>query len=252
VCRLSPVELFPAIDLLEGVAVRLAQGDFARRRCFGDPLQLAERYAAGGARWVHVVDLDAARTGLPVNRAQVLAIAGTTGLQVQAAGGVRSAADAEELLGAGVARLVLGTAALGDPGLVEELAQRFPGRVVVGLDHRGGGRDVAVAGWQRSSGLGLPEVLARLAQVPLAAVVVTAIERDGMAAGPDLDGLAEVLARSAHPVLASGGVRSPQDLRALAGLEAGGRRLAGAVVGRALVEGAMSVQEAMAACAASG
>lgn len=246
------MELFPAIDLLEGTAVRLAQGDFARQSRFGDPVALAERYAAAGARWVHVVDLDAARTGAAVNRAEVLAIAAIGGLQVQAGGGVRSAADIEELLDGGVARVVMGTAAVGDPELVEELAGRYPGRVAVGLDHRGGGREVAVSGWERASGVSLEQALERLSSVPVAAVVVTAIERDGMTDGPDTEGLSRVLGATDHEVIASGGVRSADDLRALAALSAGGRRLAGAVVGRALVAEAITVEEAIAACAASG
>ncbi|HAM02382.1 MAG TPA: 1-(5-phosphoribosyl)-5-((5-phosphoribosylamino)methylideneamino)imidazole-4-carboxamide isomerase [Acidimicrobiaceae bacterium] len=246
------MELYPAIDLRQGSAVRLAQGDFDRSRSYGDPLELAARYGTAGARWVHVVDLDAARTGTAANRRVVLDIAATGTLLVQAGGGVRSAADVEELLSGGVARVVLGTAAVTRPELVEELTARFPGQVAVGLDHRGGGRDVAVSGWERSSGVGLDEALTRLADVPVAAVVVTAIERDGVLAGPDTAGLSEVLARTGHDVVASGGVRSAADLRALAALSVDGRGLAGAIVGRALVDGALSVEEAMAACAASG
>lgn len=246
------MELFPAIDLHQGAAVRLAQGDFGRRSDYGDPMALAERYAAGGARWVHVVDLDAARTGSAANRPLVLAIARAGALAVQAGGGVRSAGDVEELLGGGVARVVMGTAAVEDPALAEEMAARHPGQVVLGLDHRGAGRDVAVSGWERRSGRSLAEVLDRFADVPLAAVVVTTIERDGVMEGPDISGLGQVLAGSSLEVIASGGVRSGDDLRALAALAVEGRRLAGAVVGRALVEGTMAVEEAIAACAASG
>jgi phosphoribosylformimino-5-aminoimidazole carboxamide ribotide isomerase len=246
------VELFPAIDLSQGTAVRLVQGDFARQSDFGDPLALAERYAAAGSRWVHVVDLDAARTGVAHNRALVLAIARQGALRVQAGGGVRSVADAEELLVGGVARLVLGTAAVTDPALLEELSTRYPEQVAVGLDHRGGGREVALSGWERPSGQSLDDVLGRLDGLRLGAVVVTSIERDGVLSGPDLQGLRAVLGRSAHPVVASGGVRSAADLRSLAALEGDGRRLAGAVVGRALVDGTLTVEEAIAACAASG
>ncbi len=246
------MELFPAIDLRQGKAVRLAQGDFDRQSEFGDPVALAERYQSAGAHWVHVVDLEAARTGVAVNRHVVLEIARRTELRVQAGGGVRSRQDAQELLDGGVARVVLGTAALRTPTLVAEMADAFGEHVAVGLDHRGDGRDVAVSGWERASGVSLEEALRRLAGVPLAAVVVTAIERDGVPAGPDLDGLRAVLASSEHPVLASGGVRSADDLRALAALDVEGRRLAGAVVGRALVDGSLSVEEAMTACAVSG
>ena len=244
------MELYPAVDLRGGKAVRLAQGDFDRQTDYGDPLALARRYAAAGARWVHVVDLEAARTGVPAGRADVLAIARETPLSVQAGGGVRTSADAEELLGAGVARVVLGTAAASDPVLVAELAERHPGRVAVGLDHRGG--ELSLWGWERAGGLSVSEALGRLAGLPIGAVVVTSIERDGVMGGPDLDGLRQVLAESRHPVLASGGVRSVSDIEALGRLEAGGRRLAGVVVGRALVDGALDVEEAMAACAASG
>jgi phosphoribosylformimino-5-aminoimidazole carboxamide ribotide isomerase len=246
------VELFPAIDLRQGTAVRLVQGDFARQSDYGDPLALAERYAGAGARWAHVVDLDAARTGRPGNRTAVLAIARQGSLKVQAGGGVRRIADAEELLEGGVARVVLGTVAVTDPHMVQELAGRHGERVAVGIDHRGSGQDVALSGWEQRSGVTLDDMLDRLDGLSLGAVVVTAIERDGALSGPDLAGLRDVLERSPHPVVASGGVRSAGDLRALAALEARGRRLAGVVVGRALVDGSLSVEEAMAACAVSG
>jgi phosphoribosylformimino-5-aminoimidazole carboxamide ribotide isomerase len=245
------VELFPAIDLRDGMAVRLVQGDFTRQRRYGDPVALARRYVAGGAHWIHVVDLDAARSGHPVNRDTVIAIAGAVDVAVQSGGGVRNAEAAAALLDAGVERVVLGTAAVRDPDLVDMLAGRYPGRVAVGLDHRGGGTDVAVAGWEGNTGTTLVDVLARFASAPLAAVIVTAIERDGMMSGPDVEGLGEILGTSTHDVVASGGVRNASDLTVLAQLEAGGRRLAGAIVGTALVEGNLSVEEAIAACAAS-
>jgi len=247
------MELFPAIDLHEGAAVRLVQGDFTRVRAYGDPLSLARSYVDGGARWVHVVDLDAARTGEPLNRDVVLAIAGAVDGKVQAGGGVRSVADATVLLDGGVERVVVGTAALETPELVESLADRFPGRVAVGLDHRGAGpgAELAVRGWADGGGQTLGAVLERLTGVDLGAVVVTAIERDGMLGGPDLAGLRGVLELTAHPVVASGGIRSPQDLAALASVASGGRHLVGAIVGTALVEGAMSVEEAIAACVQS-
>jgi phosphoribosylformimino-5-aminoimidazole carboxamide ribotide isomerase len=246
------MELFPAIDLHEGVAVRLVQGDFSRARCYGDPVALARRYAAGGARWIHVVDLDAARTGRALNRATVFAITDAVDVAVQAGGGVRHQDDVAALLDGGVARVVLGTAAIRDPDLVGVLADAFPGRIVVGLDHRGGGTDVAVAGWEDQGGTTLDDALARVRKVPLAAVVVTAIERDGAMGGPDVDGLGRVLARCRHDVVASGGVRGAADLVTLSRLEVDGRRLAGAIVGTALVEGTVDIEEAMAACAASG
>jgi phosphoribosylformimino-5-aminoimidazole carboxamide ribotide isomerase len=246
------MELFPAIDLHDGGAVRLVQGDFSRSRAYGDPVELARRYEAGGARWIHVVDLDAARTGAPVNRAVVLAITAAVGIDVQVGGGVRREEDAAALLDGGVARVVLGTAAVRQPALVDTLAARFPGQVVVGLDHRGGGADVAVAGWEGDGGTTLVDALARVDALPLAAVVVTAIERDGTLHGPDVDGLRQVLLLSPHDIVASGGVRGAADLATLARLEGGGRRLAGAIVGTALVEGTLGIEEAVAACATSG
>jgi phosphoribosylformimino-5-aminoimidazole carboxamide ribotide isomerase len=250
------MELFPAIDLHDGGAVRLVQGDFGRVRGYGDPVALARTYVAGGARWIHVVDLDAARTGEPVNRDVVLSIAAAVDVNVQAGGGVRGTADAAALLEHGVQRVVLGTAALETPELVEALAAHYPGRVAVGLDHKGAAAELALRGWERPSGTTLGAALDRLAGVDLGAVVITAIDRDGMLGGPDLVGLRAALEQTSHPVVASGGVRSPADLTALAGLEAsvgpeGGRRLAGAIVGTALVEGAMTVEEAIAACVPS-
>ncbi|HLN42996.1 MAG TPA: 1-(5-phosphoribosyl)-5-[(5-phosphoribosylamino)methylideneamino] imidazole-4-carboxamide isomerase [Acidimicrobiales bacterium] len=248
------MELFPAVDLHDRGAVRLVQGDFGRVRGYGDPVALARSYVEGGARWIHVVDLDAARTGEPVNRDVVLQIAAAVDVLVQAGGGVRGTADAAALLDHGVQRVVVGTAALETPELVESLAERYPGRVAVGLDHRGAGAELAVRGWERPSGTTLRAALDRLAKVDLGAVVVTAIDRDGMLGGPDLVGLRAALDLTAHPVVASGGVRSPADLSALAALESpgpGNRHLAGAIVGTALVEGAMTVEEAIAACVPS-
>lgn len=245
------MELLPAVDILDGGAVRLQQGDFERRQGYGDPLALARRWVAAGARWVHVVDLDAARTGRPVNRDVVLGVvAAAAPASVQVGGGVRRPEDAEALLGAGVARVVLGTAAVRDPAMAAELAGRFPGRVVLGLDHRHG--LLATDGWAGSGRVPVEELLARFDGVPLGALVVTAIERDGMLAGPDLQGLRRLLASTGHPVVASGGVSSAEDLRALARLSGAKRRLAGAVVGRALVDGVVGIEEALTACVAPG
>jgi phosphoribosylformimino-5-aminoimidazole carboxamide ribotide isomerase len=242
------VELFPAVDLRGGRAVRLVQGDFGRERAYGDPLELARRFAKAGARWLHVVDLDGARAGEPVQLDLVRALA-ALGVPLQVGGGVRSEAALEKVLAAGAARVVLGTAWVDDPGFVVRAAKAHPGGVAVALDHRpapGGGREVAVEGWARGSGLGLLEVLGRLEGVPIAAVLLTAVERDGTFSGPDLSGLAAALGATAVPVLASGGVGSLVDLRALAALEHGGRRLAGVVVGRALVDGRLGIDEALA------
>ncbi len=254
------MDLYPAIDIRDGSAVRLAQGDFGRQHGYGDPRALAESFVAAGARWLHVVDLDAARTGRPVNRAAVLSIAAAVDVPVQTGGGVRTLADVEELIGGGAGRVVLGTAALETPGFASKAAAAFPGRVAVGLDYRIGaaGRpELAVRGWEHSTGRGLDETLAGLADAGIAAVVVTAIDRDGMLSGPDLDGVSEVLGATALPVIASGGVSSVHDVEALGDLavtpDRGGpvRRLRGVITGKALVEGRMTVEEGVSACARS-
>lgn len=250
------MDLLPAIDLRGGTAVRLTQGDFAREQRYGDPAELATRYIEGGARWIHVVDLDAARTGVPHERAalaEIVNLAARSSVQVQAGGGIRTDDAAEELLGSGVARVVLGTAALEDPGLAGRCARRWPGRVAVGLDYRmteDGVAEAQAQGWLAGSGWSVPDLLAVWSDEPLGAVVVTEVDRDGTLEGPNVDALAALLEQTALPIVASGGVGSTQDLSRLAHLEAGGRRLAGAIVGKALVEGRFSVEEAM-ACAAS-
>lgn len=240
------MDLFGAIDLRGGRVVQLAQGDFGRERAYGeDPVGVAVAYAAAGAPWIHVVDLDAARSGAPVNRSTVGAIAAAVDVPVQSGGGVRDVGAAEALLAAGVARVVVGTAAVEDPDLVTRLAELHPGRVAVGLDARG--RDVAVRGWAQTSGADLLDLATRFADVGVSALVVTEISRDGMLGGPDLRALAAVLGVAAVDVVASGGVSSLDDLRALAALDVDGRRLAGAIVGTALYEGRFTVEEGVAA-----
>lgn len=234
------VELYPAIDLRGGRAVRLHQGRYDEETVYGDdPVGIAESFAAAGAPWIHVVDLDAARTGDPVNRPVVAAIAGAVRGQakVQAGGGVRSAADAAALAAARVSRVVMGSAAVRDPGLVRGAAAILP--VAVGLDHRGG--ELAVDGWTGGSGVGLTEALGRYPDA--AAFVITDIVRDGTLAGPDLDGLAAAVAATTVPVVASGGVGTLADVEALARIAG----LAGIISGKALYEGRFSVADALAA-----
>jgi phosphoribosylformimino-5-aminoimidazole carboxamide ribotide isomerase len=256
------MELYPAIDLRDGGAVRLTQGDFDRQVAYGDPLALAVRFIEGGAKWIHVVDLNAARTGVQheratVRRIVVLAEAGDgkeTQIKVQTGGGIRTEDDVAAVLALGVARVVLGTAALEDPALATRCARRWPGQIAVGLDYVLRPDGVAEArghGWEEGSGRTVPELLALWAGEPIGAVVATAIARDGMLGGSDLDGLGALLAVTELPVIASGGVGSLDDLRALAALEVEGRTLAGAIVGKALVEGRFSLEEAVAACTVS-
>jgi phosphoribosylformimino-5-aminoimidazole carboxamide ribotide isomerase len=236
------LELFPAIDLLNGRAVRLYQGDYDRETVYNDdPVEQARLFAAEGARWIHVVDLDAARSGTPCNRDVIAAIVDAVDVPVQTGGGVRDDAAADALFEAGVTRVVLGTAALEDPALVRRLASRVP--VAVGLDARG--REVAVRGWEQGSGRDLLDVAREFADAGVEALIVTEIGRDGTLTGPDIEGLGEVLDATELPVIASGGVGVLDDLRALMALRSGGRSLAGAIVGRAIYEGAFTVSQAL-------
>jgi phosphoribosylformimino-5-aminoimidazole carboxamide ribotide isomerase len=234
--------LFPAIDLRGGQVVQLTQGDFARERVHGDdPVAVAQSFVAAGAPWIHTVDLDAARTGEPVNRALIGAIAAAVEVPVQAGGGVRSAGSAAALADLGVARVVMGTAALEDPDLVATIAGRQP--VALGLDVRG--REVAVRGWAEGSGVEWPAALRRLGDAGAEAVVVTQIQVEGLMSGADTAGLTEVLAATDLDVIASGGVGTLDDLLALDRVAAGDRRLAGAIVGTAIYEGRVDVGHAV-------
>lgn len=232
--------LYPAIDLRGGRCVRLHRGDFAAETVYSDsPPAVATTFAAAGAPWLHVVDLDAARTGELVNISHVEAIVASAGVPVQYGGGVRSVAAADRLASAGVARVVIGTAALEDPSLVAEISSRQP--VAVGLDVRG--REIAVRGWRSGSGRNLSEVLA--ATEGAEALVVTQIETDGTLEGPDIGLLSEALSATEVALIASGGVGSLEDLRTLATLRAHGRSLAGAIVGRAIYERTIDLVEAL-------
>lgn len=241
------MKLFPAIDLRDGRVVRLFKGDFGAETHYGDdPVGVAKNFEAAGAPWIHVVDLDAARTGKPKNRVVVGAIAASVNIPVQSGGGVRDLDSAESLLDSGVQRIVLGTAAIEQPGLVEQLAMKYPGRIAVGLDARNG--SVATRGWESGGGAGVTELVSRFSNSGVAAFVVTDINRDGTLEGPDTEGLAEVLAITDADVVASGGVGSITDLRLLAELKIDGRQLAGAIVGKAIYEKKFSVADAVKAC----
>jgi phosphoribosylformimino-5-aminoimidazole carboxamide ribotide isomerase len=235
--------LYPAIDLRDGRVVRLRRGDYAQETVYGDdPVPVATAFCEQGARWIHVVDLDAARTGDPAKLAVVEAIAAAVAgrAEVQAGGGVRSVEVARALAGAGVARVVMGSAAVRTLGLIEEVAGIVP--VAVGLDHRRG--VLAVDGWTAGSDVTLTDALAGFPAA--SAFVITDIERDGVLAGPDVAGLADAVAATDTPVIASGGVGTLDDLRALARI--GG--VDGVIVGRALYERRFTVAEALATLAA--
>lgn len=240
------VDVYPAIDLRGGQCVRLYQGDFAQETVYGDdPVAQARAFADAGSPWIHVVDLDAARTGEPVNRPVIGAIATAVRVPVQTGGGVRNDEAADALLVTGVARMVVGTAALDDPEWAMALAARLPGQVALGLDVRG--REVAVRGWIEGSGRQLADVAAQFDDAGFAALVVTQIEVDGAGTGPDLDLYAELLDTIETDVIASGGVGTADHVRALAALGSDTRPLAGAIVGKALYDGALTIDEALAA-----
>jgi len=233
--RSQKLQVIPAIDILSDEAVRLERGDFTRvTHREADPLALVERLAAAGAKLVHLVDLSAARGGKarPELVRWVVAACGST--RVQAAGGVRSLEDAERLLEAGAARVVIGTAAFAGDLSLERYATALGERLVVAIDVRDG--LVAVDGWERTAALGADEAVQRCREAGVRRILCTAIERDGTLAGPNLELLARVCQLSGLPVLAAGGVRSLDDLAAVesAGCE-------GAIVGRALLDGVLPV-----------
>ena len=234
--------LFPAIDILDGRCVRLFQGDYEQETVYGNnPAAQARAFQDAGATWVHVVDLDAARTGDPVNRQVVAEVAAALDVPVQAGGGVRTLDDARTLFDAGVSRVVMGTAAIEDPELVDQVADL--GRVAVGLDIRG--EEVAVRGWTEGSGLLLTDAFELFSSRWTDAFVITQIERDGTLQGPDLEGLTAALATTEIDVVAAGGVGRPSDLKDLADLAVAGRRLAGVILGRALYEGTVDLATAI-------
>jgi phosphoribosylformimino-5-aminoimidazole carboxamide ribotide isomerase len=236
------VILFPAIDLKNGEAVRLEQGDMARATIFHrDPAEQARTFAAQGFKYLHIVDLDGAFAGRPMNAAAVERILSAVKIPVQLGGGIRDRATIEAWLGKGVARVIIGTAAVRDPALVKEAAKTFPSRVAVGLDARDG--KVAVEGWAKTSELSALEIARRFEDAGVAGIVYTDIARDGMLKGLNLDATIALADAVSIPVIASGGFASLDDVRAL--LAARAQKLAGAIVGRALYDGRLDAAEAL-------
>ena len=249
------MELYPAIDIRGGRCVRLRQGDYSDETVYGDdPIVVAQSFAQSGVTWIHIVDLDAARSGDPVNRTIIRELTkevGALGVSVQTGGGVRTLDDVRELSAAGVSRCVIGTAAVESPELVTEAAAAFPGGVAVGLDARllpDGRYEVAVRGWVTGSGHDLFALVEKFDSSGAAAFVITEIGRDGMLTGPDSSGLARVMEQTSVGVIASGGVSSIEDLVALRELRGGGRSLLGAIAGKAIYEKRFSVAEGVVAC----
>lgn len=235
------MEVWPAIDLRGGKCVRLRQGDYQQETVFhDDPVAVARRFVDAGARNLHVVDLDGAREGLPVNLPAVQDIVESVDLRVELGGGVRDEQSITELLGFGLERLVIGTSAINDPDWFREIAGSFPGRLVLGVDARDG--QVATEGWLATSAHTSVELAKMFEGAPLAAIVYTDIATDGMMAGPNVAAMAEMQAAVSLPVVASGGVSTLDDVCRLR--DAG---LAGCIIGRALYEGAIKLEDALAA-----
>jgi len=235
------MELWPAIDLRGGNCVRLLQGDYSRETVFGhDPVAMVGRFLAGGARRLHIVDLDGAKAGEAVQADLVRRMATAAGIPCQVGGGIRTVEAAAAYLQAGLSRVILGSVAVEDPGLLERLAHAHPGRIVLGLDARDG--RVAVRGWVDTSPLLAVELARRHADLPLAAIVYTDIATDGTLAGPNVAALADMLKVSAAPLIASGGIATIDDIRRVAALGC-----AGCIVGRALYDEAFTLPDAIAA-----
>jgi len=237
------VILFPAIDLKGGQCVRLEQGDLARVTVFNaDPAAQARAFERQGFEYLHVVDLDGAFAGRPVNASAVDALLEAVKMPVQLGGGIRDLATVEAWLGRGIRRVIIGTAAVRDPQLVKEAAKKFPGRVAVGLDARDG--KVAVQGWAESSEMTALDIAKRFEDAGIAAIIFTDIARDGLLRGLNLDATIALASSISVPVIASGGLASLADVKAL--LEPRAKKLEGAISGRALYDGRLDAAEAIA------
>ena len=237
--------LYPAIDLKAGQCVRLLRGEMSAATVFSDdPAGEARRFVAAGCRFLHVVDLDGAFAGKPMNRDAVAAIVAAAGVPVQLGGGIRDRATIEGWLGAGVARVILGTLALSDPALVKAACRAYPGRIVLGIDARGG--RVAVEGWAKASERQALDLALEFEDAGAAAIVYTDIERDGALAGVNVEATAALARKLTTGVIASGGVAGLDDLRRLKAHEADG--IAGVICGRALYDGRLDLAQALAVC----
>ncbi len=233
--------LFPAIDLKDGACVRLKLGLMDQATVFNaDPADQARAFAVAGAEWIHVVDLNGAFAGRPVNAAAVEAILATVEVPVQLGGGIRDMATIEAWLERGVRRVILGTVALKDPALVKAACRRFPGQVAVGIDAKGG--QVAVEGWAETSDLTVLDLALKFDDAGVAAIIYTDIDRDGVLTGPNVEATAALAAAIRTPVIASGGVSSLDDLRRLKAVPG----LEGVISGRALYDGRIDLAQALA------
>ena len=233
------MQLWPAIDIRGGKCVRLIQGDYGRERVYGeDPADMAARWVSDGARRLHLVDLDGARDGGTRNRDAIARILKQVRVECQLGGGIRERDTIASYLDLGVSRLVVGTKALKEPAWFESMCAEFPGRLVVGIDARGG--RVATDGWLETSDVAAVDLAARFAQLPIGGIVYTDIARDGMLSGPNVEALSAMISAVSVPVIASGGVTTVSDVAEVARLGA-----AGAIVGRSLYEGKLTLVEAL-------
>ncbi len=235
--------LYPAIDLKDGQCVRLYKGEMARATVFSDdPAAQARAFQAAGCEWLHLVDLNGAFAGAPVNAGAVEAILGAVSVPAQLGGGIRDMATIERWLSRGLARVILGTVAVEEPALVREAARAFPGRVAVGIDARGG--RVATRGWAEETDVQASDLARSFEDAGVAAIIYTDIERDGAMQGPNVEATAALARAVSIPVIASGGVSSLDDLLALKNC---GAPLDGVISGRALYDGAIDLPRALAA-----
>ena len=236
--------LFPAIDIRNGRCVRLTEGKFECETVFAeDPAEMAVRWADAGAEYLHVVDLDGALAGQSSNTEVIKRILAKVKMPVQVGGGIRTLANIENMLALGVTRVILGSVAVRDPELVREACQKFPGQVVVGIDAKNG--EVAVEGWGIGGGIGAIELAKKMAAVGVEYIIFTDISRDGMLSGVNVEATAELAKASGVKVIASGGVSSLADLKALQVHEADG--IEGCIIGKAIYTGALDLKEALAA-----
>ncbi len=236
--------LFPAIDIRNGRCVRLTEGKFECETVFAeDPAEMAVRWADAGAEYLHVVDLDGALAGQSGNTEVIKRILAKVKMPVQVGGGIRTLANIENMLALGVTRVILGSVAVRDPELVREACQKFPGQVVVGIDAKNG--EVAVEGWGIGGGIGAIELAKKMAAVGVEHIIFTDISRDGMLSGVNVEATAELAKASGVKVIASGGVSSLADLKALQVHEADG--IEGCIIGKAIYTGALDLKEALAA-----
>lgn len=245
---MSSFIVYPAIDIRDGKCVRLQQGDYAQETVYNDsPVQVAKSWEEQGGQFIHLVDLDGAKAGHPVNDDIIGAIAKNAGVPVQVGGGLRSLADVEKLLGLGVSRVIIGTAAINDHAFTEAVLARYGDKVVIGIDARNG--FVATHGWLNTSEVRAEELAKELAAKGAETFIYTDISRDGMMQGPNVDGILSMAAASGKTVIASGGVTSQDDLLRLSVHSGSG--VGGAIVGKALYTGNIKLAEALQALSRS-